>query len=850
MSGSGSMNFVVDLNLVGDLTIALPINETNSGDIFVTINWGDSSSSQTYTTANPTYTYSALAVYTINVSGRFTHLTTDVTNGTYRSSLVSFTYLSQIRDLTNFSNAFKDITRNPTLDFGLNLTNNVTNMSFMFNNAYSFDSDISTLDTSSVTNMRSMFNNASYFNQLVDNFDTHLVTDMESMFFVASSFNQSLRRNGNYWNTSNVQYGNGIFGAASAFNGDVTNWNTSNMKIMNNMFADTNFNQDIGSWNISNLVNNFQYGLGAYGMLNSSSLSNENYSNILIGWASQAPNINQGVTLTASYSYYTYRAVAARNILTGTYNWSITDLGEIPTNIEFVVTLTSDLTITLPIQGSVNVSIEWGDGTALDYTTNNPSYTYSAAGTYIIRVGGTFTHLSTSGTNGTYRTSVLNFTYLSQISALTNFSSAFAGITTNPTLEFGVNLTNNVTNMSGMFSGTSTFNKSLSTLNTSNVTNMAQMFYYAGAFNHPSVDSFDVSNVGSFYQMFGDNPVFNQSLNSWNLKTTPVGIGMDNMFNFASSFNGNISSWNTVAVTNMASMFQNASNFNQPIGNWNTSNVQNMSYMFFPQSNFNQDLSNWSIASLQNATAMFNQSGLSSDNYNKLLVGWAAQATIQPNVAFGALTTSGGVTTGIYYTTFAARNARSVLTGTYNWTITDGGFNFPCFLKGTKIKIFKNESEIYQKIEELKVGDLVKTLNNGYVAISMIGKKDIYHPASKDRIKEQLYKCTHREYHEVFEDLILTGCHSILIDEYISNEERDRTIEVNGDTYVTDGKYRIPACADGRTKVYEVAGTHTIYHFALENNDYYHNYGVYANGLLVETSSKRYLKELSDMELI
>jgi hypothetical protein len=43
---------------------------------------------------------------------------------------------------------------------------------------------------------------------------------------------------------------------------------------------------------------------------------------------------------------------------------------------------------------------------------------------------------------------------------------------------------------------------------------------------------------------------------------------------------------------------------------------------------------------------------------------------------------------------------------------------------------------------------------------------------------------------------------------------------------------------------------YTIYHFALENDNYYMNYGVYANGLLVETCSKRYLTELSNMELI
>jgi hypothetical protein len=75
-------------------------------------------------------------------------------------------------------------------------------------------------------------------------------------------------------------------------------------------------------------------------------------------------------------------------------------------------------------------------------------------------------------------------------------------------------------------------------------------------------------------------------------------------------------------------------------------------------------------------------------------------------------------------------------------------------------------------------------------------------------------------------------------------------IVVNGLIYVTDGKYRLPACADPRASVYEIQGTYTIYHLALENDNYYMNYGIYANGLLVETCSKRYLKELANMTLI
>jgi hypothetical protein len=182
-----------------------------------------------------------------------------------------------------------------------------------------------------------------------------------------------------------------------------------------------------------------------------------------------------------------------------------------------------------------------------------------------------------------------------------------------------------------------------------------------------------------------------------------------------------------------------------------------------------------------------------------------------------------------------------------NWFTNYVILNPPCFKEDTLILTNKG----YRRIQELRKGDLVKTLLNGFLKIDMIGKKNIYHKACiEDRIENQLYKCSHENFKEVFEPLVLTGCHSILVDDYVSEEQRKRTIEVNGDTYVTDRKYRLPACVDERTTVYEIPGTYTIYHLALENPDYYMNYGIYANGLLVETSSRRYLKELSGMELI
>ena len=169
-----------------------------------------------------------------------------------------------------------------------------------------------------------------------------------------------------------------------------------------------------------------------------------------------------------------------------------------------------------------------------------------------------------------------------------------------------------------------------------------------------------------------------------------------------------------------------------------------------------------------------------------------------------------------------------------------------CFKEDTAILTDQG----YILIQDLKPGDLVKTLNHGYKPIHMVGKREMVHHASKKRITDQLYECSSVEYSEVFEPLIITGGHSILVDGFKSEEQREKVIEVNGDTFVTDGKYRLPACIDDRASVYKIPGSYTIYHLALENDNYYGNYGIYANGLLVESCSKRYLNELSHMVLI
>ena len=172
-----------------------------------------------------------------------------------------------------------------------------------------------------------------------------------------------------------------------------------------------------------------------------------------------------------------------------------------------------------------------------------------------------------------------------------------------------------------------------------------------------------------------------------------------------------------------------------------------------------------------------------------------------------------------------------------------------CFKEGSKILCNVDGKEEYLPVETMRPGTLVKTVRSGYKKVEHIGHSKVYNPAHTLRGKNRLYVCTKANYPEITEDLVITGCHSILVGS-LSTKERADVIDITGDTYVTDGHYRLVACADERALPYTMEGVHTIWHFALEHDDYYMNYGVYANGLLVETTSKRMMKELSGMELV
>ena len=135
----------------------------------------------------------------------------------------------------------------------------------------------------------------------------------------------------------------------------------------------------------------------------------------------------------------------------------------------------------------------------------------------------------------------------------------------------------------------------------------------------------------------------------------------------ASAFAGTGFLLNMSACTKADRMFAGCSAFNAADApNWQTGSCTDMYRMFYGATSFDRDISAWDVTAIIAAEEMFSGgAGLSTANYDALLIGWEGQA-VKNNVLFHAGTskyTGGG----------AAATARAALIADHTWTITDGG---------------------------------------------------------------------------------------------------------------------------------------------------------------------------------
>ena len=476
----------------------------------------------------------------------------------------------------------------------------VRNMSGMFENA---DSTVfpGTWNTASVQDMSFMFKGTSdaFTGEITDtngvrkhigNWDTSSVNDMNSMFYGAAAFNLA---DISSWNTASVTDMGTMFRSASGFNQDISGWDVSSVRNMADMFHDAlAYNSPLfGGWDTRSVTSMARmFARTAYSDATASTTQTWN---------------------TASVKDFTSMFEGSGSFTAAISQWDTSSATTMEAMFKNASSFTSDLAWDTSSVTSMAYMFYGASGFSGSVNSWNVYNVRNMSGMFAWTIGFS-DDLSAWNTMGlldmarmfegaeSFSSSLdfLNTDGVKDMSKLFHQASTFNG-------DIGQWNTASVTDMSSMFELASAFNKDVNGWNTAAVRDMSRMFANASAFGK-AVGNWDVSAVTDMQSMFADAKVFNQDLSNWNTASV---ANMQSMFGRAGAFDNNgvvVLPWNTASVTDMSYMFHGTSSLRALNAlEWETSLVQTMDSMFREASSFNADVSTWDTQAVTSMAYMF-----------------------------------------------------------------------------------------------------------------------------------------------------------------------------------------------------------------------------------------------------
>ena len=512
-----------------------------AGTVDAMIDWGDGTV-ETVSTAGPhVHDYGVDSIYTVAVTGSVEGYDGMNNSGDCpcngQAKLVSVDQWGKL-DFSSMKYAFSFCWNLISVPNTTNGLESVTDMSFMFYGATSFNGNISDWDTSSIADMSGMFYGADSFNCNIGGWDTSSVIDMSSMFNGATLFNRDISG----WCVTQIP------SKPSGFDTATTSWTLPRPVWGTCPPTPSAF---ITTWDTS-LEAGTAVTLALAGTVDA-----------WIDWGdgSLAQHVTTPGPHAHDYGIDGIYTVEVAGSVTA-YNSRDNGSGELPL-IEYIdekKLISVDNWGRLGFSSMQNAFYYCRNLTTVPNTTIGLEFVTNMENMFL---GATLFNSDISGWD---------------TSSVTNMRGMFlAAESFNQ--DIGDWDTSSVTKMLSMFSTATLFNQDISDWDTSSVWNMGSMFQNASSFNQP-IGGWDTSSVTDMSNMFWNADSFNQDIGSWDTSSV---TNMEAMFQHTDSFNQDIGEWDTSKISasyRMRYMFWDARSFNQDLSGWCVTEIPSMPNSF------------------------------------------------------------------------------------------------------------------------------------------------------------------------------------------------------------------------------------------------------------------------------
>ncbi len=574
------------------------------------IDWGDGNFAKS-SENNPGHTYAFAGQHTVNIYDEFYPTAAIATfsykNSTYKDSLIAVNQFGG-RFFADLDHMFDSCTNVMYINAeDLDVSNNTDFSRFVRNCPELVELKVGTWNTQLATSFAGFCSGCeNLLNLDVSNWKTYNVTSLSNF---ASHCTNLRELHSEQWNTALVEnFGAFVYKCTNLTYLGTDNWDVSSAKSLRYFASNcsnlTYFNTD--NWDLSNVEQLERFVNRAYKLKELNTVT----------WTPPATpgGVNMNYFAARCYDLESYMepAVFWNNPNIASFEHAFTNDKKIPNYCEIPLDwngggdmplCASGITIriendgeefALPMGGTNDLHIEWGDGNVEDTTASNPSHIYTTAGDYTIYFMGTATEFNFN--SSPYASNLIRVETLKNI-GFTAIDNMFSGCTNVEYIDVeDLNVSQYTTINNFAYGCTNLQVLKVGTWDTSNVTSLQN--FARGCINLVSLDvrNWDVSNVTRFDRFIRNcKSIIELDVALWD---TGSAESLREFATYATALQIlNVANWNTENVSDFSSFASHCESLiGLDVSRWDVSSGVNFGYFARNTPITILDVSGWDVS--------------------------------------------------------------------------------------------------------------------------------------------------------------------------------------------------------------------------------------------------------------